>query len=427
MPDSNASTRYDKLILYASLSSIMIVAIWVAIQAGQVLARSPYSPFDATAKCRSVSLDEPRLSSEQIDKIIADYDPTSPDDRRSAGLSNKNLRGADLSKRDDLEGMNLYNADLTRANLADSVLINANLDCAIVLNADLSGIKLNGAFLRGTQLRNSDLTRADLQDAILTSADLKDVIIKEARLRGATLNHAVYSPIAVPSEDYVADIKGIDSVTFPNNHQEGLVRLRELFRKSGLRRDERKATYAIESNLARYARQDRLVFLRLDGVARLVLFEVTTGWGRDPWRAWLILGSLGLVTALGYWFAVVPGRFWVLMLPESESYTHAIYRIWLKEFLDPQSEKRVTVEVRAERISAESWRGVGWALYFSLLSAFHIGWRDVNFGTWLMRIQHREYIVRGHGWVRTVAGIQSLVSVYLFAIWAFTYFGRPFQ
>lgn len=31
------------------------------------------------------------------------------------------------------------------------------------------------------------------------------------------------------------------------------------------------------------------------------------------------------------------------------------------------------------------------------------------------------------GWARTVSGIQSLLSVYLLAIWALTYFGRPFE
>ena len=426
MTDSKAFIRQERLLLYALLSTLIVLAIWVAIQIGQALDSSRYIPFDAKTKCSRVSLDGPRLSEEQINRLIAEYHPTAPDGRTSTGLSNRNLRGADLSQR-NLKDMNLYNADLTRANLAGTTLTGANLDCAVLLNANLSDVKLDHASLRGAQLRNSDLTRADLRNAILTSADLKNVIIEEARLRGATLNHAVYSPIAAPSGDYIADIKGLDSVTFPKNHQEGLVRLRELLRKSGLRKEERNATYAIESNIARYATQDQFFFSRVDGVARIIFFELTTGWGRDPWRAWLILGALWLGSALGYWFAVVPGRFWVLLLPDGASYTHAIYRVWLKEFLDPKLENRVTVEVKAERISAESWRATGWALYFSLLSAFHIGWRDVNLGMWFMRIQHREYIIRGHGWVRTVAGIQSLVSVYLFAIWGLSYFGRPFQ
>jgi hypothetical protein len=66
-------------------------------------------------------------------------------------------------------------------------------------------------------------------------------------------------------------------------------------------------------------------------------------------------------------------------------------------------------------------------LYFSLLSAFSLGWRELNVGTWIARVQPREYVLRATGWVRTVAGIQSLLSVYLLALWVLTYFGRPFE
>ncbi|MDO8092355.1 MAG: hypothetical protein Q6360_02625, partial [Candidatus Brocadiales bacterium] len=65
--------------------------------------------------------------------------------------------------------------------------------------------------------------------------------------------------------------------------------------------------------------------------------------------------------------------------------------------------------------------------YFSLLSAFHIGWREFNIGNWISRIQGREYTLRAKGWVRTVSGVQSLISVYLIALSVLTYFGRPFE
>jgi hypothetical protein len=74
------------------------------------------------------------------------------------------------------------------------------------------------------------------------------------------------------------------------------------------------------------------------------------------------------------------------------------------------------------------WRfALRYALYFSLLSAFSIGWKDFNVGSWIARVQGREYALRATGWVRVVSGLQSLLSVYLLAIWALTYFGRPFQ
>jgi hypothetical protein len=67
------------------------------------------------------------------------------------------------------------------------------------------------------------------------------------------------------------------------------------------------------------------------------------------------------------------------------------------------------------------------SLYFSLLSAFHLGWRELNVGSWIVRLQTREYTLRARGWVRTVSGLQSLLSVYLLGLAVLSYFGRPFE
>ena len=68
-----------------------------------------------------------------------------------------------------------------------------------------------------------------------------------------------------------------------------------------------------------------------------------------------------------------------------------------------------------------------WSLYFSLLSAFLIGWRDLNVASWIARVHPGDYSLRASGWVKTLSGVQSVISVYLLAIWALTYFGRPFD
>ena len=66
-------------------------------------------------------------------------------------------------------------------------------------------------------------------------------------------------------------------------------------------------------------------------------------------------------------------------------------------------------------------------MYMSILSAFQVGWRELNVGMWIARLQPREYTLRATGWVRFVSGLQSLISVYLVALWVLTYFGRPFD
>jgi hypothetical protein len=53
--------------------------------------------------------------------------------------------------------------------------------------------------------------------------------------------------------------------------------------------------------------------------------------------------------------------------------------------------------------------------------------RDGNTLSAVLRNAWDGATLRTTGWVRTVSGIQSLLSVYLLALWVLTYFGRPFE
>jgi hypothetical protein len=66
-------------------------------------------------------------------------------------------------------------------------------------------------------------------------------------------------------------------------------------------------------------------------------------------------------------------------------------------------------------------------MFLSLVNAFNLGYREFSIGQWLRMLTKREYEVKATGWVRSLAGFQSLASVYLFALWILTYFGRPFD
>ena len=179
----------------------------------------------------------------------------------------------------------------------------------------------------------------------------------------------------------------------------------------------------------------------LEGALRLVAFELTTGYGLYPARALLILlGLMVLLSGVYLPWVARPGQApgegdqfgWSMVDRVDQG---AIYRIWPNEGLleDSQVVRPVTYgdvleRQRAERLHARSTFGrYGYALWFSVLSAFHIGWRELSIGTWLSRLQPREYALRAQDLPRIISGVQSLISVYLIAIWALTYFGRPFQ
>gem|GEM_PF-1915646 len=119
-------------------------------------------------------------------------------------------------------------------------------------------------------------------------------------------------------------------------------------------------------------------------------------------------------------FCIAVPAFWLARLRAAGG--DGVYRAW--------SEKRVRQDLgekRPLRLRRSFWQAMPWAAYFSLLSSFNLGFREINVGNWIARIQPREYALQATGWVRTVAGVQSLLSFYLLALWVLTYFGRPFE
>src|SRR5262249_25021654 len=150
--------------------------------------------------------------------------------------------------------------------------------------------------------------------------------------------------------------------------------------------------------------------------------ELPSHYGMAPGRA--LRGLLGFIP----FFALL---YWIVL-----QYASSWSSLWIIVPADRLTRGRGREKVvRLHLRPATTWRGClrnEWHLlrttfYFSLVSAFSLGWREFNVGTWITRVQPREYTLRATGWVRTLSGIQSLLSVYLLALWFLTYFGRPFE
>ena len=353
----------------------------------------------------------------------------------------------------DLEDTDLQEARLAFANLQGALLTRSNLSGAILERADLTGAKLSyaklnragllEARLRGVDLRNADLREADLSRADFTGANLQGAnlegailyrtVLTDAKLENAHLTGAQYEAKGLPSREWLAAVRGVARVWFCEEEESAMVRLRAAFMDAGLRGLEREATFAIERHRTAYAlaswdpnldnscgrlRQDR--WAAVEGAFRLVFFEWTSGYGLAYGRPILIL--LGLV---GF-FALV--YLPALLISSGRPDGGGIYRILPAGRIDHSGGMAAAADdVIVERLTPRGLSALGLSLYFSLISAFHLGWRDLNVGTWLARLQPREYALRGQGWVRVVSGVQSLISVYLIAMWVLTYFGRPFE
>jgi uncharacterized protein YjbI with pentapeptide repeats len=334
-----------------------------------------------------------------------------------------NLRAVPVTT--DLRKADLSGADLRKANLRKAILSEARL-----LQANLSEADLSGADLSGADLSRTDLSGADLSGAKLSGAILRLTEIKDSNFTNVDLTDATYEPVSAPSSRHVSRLSGLTTVTFGLEQHIGLVLLRKALQEAGLREAERQATFAIEHGRTRHAlkswRED--FGTAVEGALRLVFFEWTTGYGYHFGRPIVVLfGLIGLFMMI-YMFPISGAG-------TSPGNRSGIYRILPRDRIE-ETENGIELreDIKAVRLLENGRSGLAkstavfrYALYFSLLSAFHIGWRELNVGSWLTRLQGREYALRAGGWVRVVSGIQSLVSVYLLAIWALTYFGRPFQ
>jgi uncharacterized protein YjbI with pentapeptide repeats len=377
-------------------------------------------------------------------------------DLQEADLRGANLLGANLRKA-RLSGARLPGANLFRTDLQKADLLGANLQKADLRLAKLPGADLSGADLQGGNLQEANLQKANLFGANLQRAGLPGAYVQEADLRGADLQGADLYNVNLLGAVYEPNPENLPrfwTLTAPRNNLEtlvfhdspaALIALREAFKKGGMRTQERQLTYAIEHTKQLQAwdpswhnpsgKDTRPWLEKLAGKSEslfsYVLFELPSGYGMVPSRALATLGLLILVFSLVYMVALVTARgragIWVTW-PTDRVYQEegAKEATWVTTtFFFPRWQARAAGRWWGVLLRGVSVPLIG--LYFSLLSAFSLGWRELNVGTWIARVQPREYTLRATGWVRTVSGIQSLLSVYLLALWVLTYFGWPFE
>jgi hypothetical protein len=260
---------------------------------------------------------------------------------------------------------------------------------------------------RGARLTDVRLFKANLRYALLESADFSS----------AELQGAVFEPKSLLEIRGIAAAKNLELVTYKDN-PDALAQLRKQFQENGFRTQERKITYALSRRKA-----------ELDGPVerwfQKVAFDWTCQYGMNPGRAL----KIWLVLALFCWvvYAVFihhPGESGIYRLLKTGGPTA---NQAVEEQIHPQTTSLRPLWRYPLRLIHQELRVFFWAGFFSLMSAFNIGFRDINFGRWLRLLPRTEYDLKAKGWARTVAGFQSLVSVYLIALWVLTYFGRPFE
>jgi hypothetical protein len=336
----------------------------------------------------------------------------------------------------DLSGADLSDADLSDADLSDADLSGAKLSGARLYKADLSGARLGEADLNRANLSYADLSRADLSGAILWGIRLNRADLTQANLRGAFFYRADLANVifetkagSVQDGSKFLSVKGLPSLKYRDSPH-SLVDLREAFKKAGMREPERQVTYALNHNRRIKLWNKPGLLNKVESLFNLVCFEWPCQYGMNPGRPLKILG-LGLFLFTPLYLLALRSRdresgIWLVLSSDrilGRRSKDRPYKLTTNRVFRPLPRDSTRFGEKILR----GWRLVRLAFYFSLVSAFNLGWRELNVGNWISRLQKNEYTFRATGWVRTVAGLQSLLSIYLLALWVLTYFGRPFD
>jgi hypothetical protein len=183
--------------------------------------------------------------------------------------------------------------------------------------------------------------------------------------------------------------------------------------------------------------------------SNLLLFDLTVRYGLEPGRALLILfGLIFFFTSLYVCFLL--GTVKDISLADSTGNLNStekrvqpynpekrvqVYNLFNKVKQDGIWQVWPADRLRKKEIGSDEprlmvfkdCRVLRYGFYFSLLSAFNIGWRNFNIGDWIARLQCHPYTLQATGWARRIAGLQSLISLYLLVISVLSYFGQLFE
>lgn len=256
------------------------------------------------------------------------------------------------------------------------------------------------ANLRGANLQRADLTAANLQGVNLLGADLQRAVMKNVR--------------GLPDITGLAFVKGLSAISFGPEDIPIFVSWKKALQEAGYTRTSKDLVAAIRRN-------DE------PALWETILFDWTCEFGANPLRPLTVLMWLWLAGTAAYLLGLVR---------RSGS---GLYLLATGE--------QIPTGNRSNRVLRLRWqmprRGIGWkfpfrfaryagralrtAAFFSAMSAFNIGFRELNFGRWIRLMQPREFDIKARGWLRFVSGLQSLTSVYLLALAILSHFGTLFD
>lgn len=335
-------------------------------------------------------------------EYIVSRDSSSPANLERAILDSVDLRNRLLINM-VLNSANLMSANLTRANLTNAYLLFANLT-----NADLNETNLTNA-----NLNEANLTLASLAGANLTLASLAGTNLKYAFLSFSDLKDAIFQPDSIPSSEHILYAQNLDHLHYVTSPSK-LLLLKKSLQEEGFGEAARQINAAYHRELFRH---DQNIF----GFIKKLAFDYTCEYGSNSSHLLLLIFIIWVICGFIYWpFLHIRMRYSGLYLFYSIKRINAradhfqVLKLFYKFSLRLNNYQSI-------------FKACGIAFLFSLMSAFNIGFREINFGSWIRLLSFSEFDIKAKGLPRTISGIQSLLSFYFFVLWFLTLFGNPFD
>ncbi|MCF7810448.1 pentapeptide repeat-containing protein [bacterium] len=286
----------------------------------------------------------------------------------------------------DFSGLKIDNSSFT-----NSVIEDCNFNGADLTRSNLSSVKLQNVSFQNVNFSRvimpSSLDLIDLRGSIFSDIDLSKTSFYKADLK-----NVVYNPNTSPEPYKITNALNLDYLRY-NENPSTLIDLKKRFGDSGFRKAERQVQAAFHREEYR-KNPEKYDFIRIVGPfcnygARpgLPLFYIFVVW---------LLCTIAYLLFIYYKMGNIYIDYDPINTPSSAISNPNIYQ-------------RFSEKPRLIRFL--------WILLFtmllSLMSAFNIRFRDMDFGKWIRKLWIYDFEIRSEGWCRVVSGLQSLFGLFM--------------
>lgn len=346
------------------------------------------------------------------------------------------LRNADFS------GLRFNRHSLREMDFSGANFVGASL-CGLDERIQPTFLKFDDADFTGANLSHSDFTGASFVRAKFIDTDLVGSIFVDADLAGA-----LFEPSTLPSIDGFARARNIEKISFRTSPK-ALNEMRRELDEAGDGKQARAVSYALnetkDAQLLHSCRppdetgKDWIVsglspMRRPDHMActtyyfRKALFEKPNAYGMSRSRPLLLLTVVWAIGTLMYWgFLQTNRRSNVLIRLSNQAHTrNHDFRIQRHYWAYRNRKGRRSRTTRVILAIRDQVRLASAAAFYSLTSVTALSFREWDPSRWLSLLLDRKYEVIGRGWVKRLAGLQSLISLYLLVLLVLSFFELPF-